>query len=585
LGVLAGQVRSAPDILPIDGATVVTDLNTQCRSIQGEYMMVVPASVLNAYAEAEHFERATAENLAVVGSDVTWRDFDLLPAEDVGPAIDSPEYTPGTSRTDDTDGGSYCFIGLLQTSVPMKSMGLALGYIAALIAAAGCRSSMVILLLCLILLLHPAFPLFSPAAYGATIFQDVGIASPPVPVGSGARALGMGGAFIATADDATAASWNPAGLIQLEKPELSIVGAYELRSLDITSASHPESNTQADDGYGSLNYVSATLPVHWFKNLVFSVNYQRLYDFERSLDYRFDYPQSANNAKEQRHYRQSGKLGAVGLAGAAELTPRLSIGATLNIWTDELGWENGWREQYTSTLTAEVSGTPQTIHTTMSDAYEQFRGINANLGILWETRTWGRFGAVIRTPFTATMVHRFRFAQITITPTSTEQSDPYTLDETVELEMPLSYGAGWSRRFFDQLTIGLDLSRTHWDNYILTDAQGNEFSPIDGRPASRSRVDPTTHIRLGAEYVFLWPQHQAAIPLRGGLFYDPEPGQDQSRDYYGCTLGGGITRKKFSFDAACQLRWAQNADTNNLIVDSTADAYQHTLLASLIYYF
>jgi hypothetical protein len=137
LGVLAGQVRSAPDILPIDGATVVTDLNTQCRSIEGEYMMVVPASVLNAYAEAEHFERATAENLTVVGSDVTWRDFDLLPAEDVEPALDTPGYTPGTSPTDNADGGGYCFIGSLQTSVPMKSKGLALGYIKALIAAAG----------------------------------------------------------------------------------------------------------------------------------------------------------------------------------------------------------------------------------------------------------------------------------------------------------------------------------------------------------------------------------------------------------------------------------------------------------------
>jgi hypothetical protein len=56
------------------------------------------------------------------------------------------------------------------------------------------------------------------------IYQDVSIASSPNPVGSGARALGMGGAFIAVADDATAASWNPSGLIQLERPELSIVG-------------------------------------------------------------------------------------------------------------------------------------------------------------------------------------------------------------------------------------------------------------------------------------------------------------------------------------------------------------------------
>src|SRR5262245_55053965 len=41
--------------------------------------------------------------------------------------------------------------------------------------------------------------------------------------GSGARAFGMGGAFLARADDATAASWNPAGLSYLRLPELSLV--------------------------------------------------------------------------------------------------------------------------------------------------------------------------------------------------------------------------------------------------------------------------------------------------------------------------------------------------------------------------
>src|SRR6266581_6250480 len=44
-------------------------------------------------------------------------------------------------------------------------------------------------------------------------------------LGSGARAFGMGGAFLARADDATAASWNPAGLSYLRNPEVSIVGA------------------------------------------------------------------------------------------------------------------------------------------------------------------------------------------------------------------------------------------------------------------------------------------------------------------------------------------------------------------------
>jgi hypothetical protein len=38
-------------------------------------------------------------------------------------------------------------------------------------------------------------------------------------IGVGARALGMGGAFVSIADDATATYWNPAGLVQLESRE------------------------------------------------------------------------------------------------------------------------------------------------------------------------------------------------------------------------------------------------------------------------------------------------------------------------------------------------------------------------------
>ena len=44
------------------------------------------------------------------------------------------------------------------------------------------------------------------------------------PVGAGARALAMGGAFIAVADDATAGSWNPAGLALLDRPQASFAG-------------------------------------------------------------------------------------------------------------------------------------------------------------------------------------------------------------------------------------------------------------------------------------------------------------------------------------------------------------------------
>ncbi len=70
----------------------------------------------------------------------------------------------------------------------------------------------------------------------------IDITSTPNPVGSGARALGMGGAFIAVADDATAASWNPGGLVQLERPELSAVGEGFYRAENNKFADHPESS-------------------------------------------------------------------------------------------------------------------------------------------------------------------------------------------------------------------------------------------------------------------------------------------------------------------------------------------------------
>jgi long-subunit fatty acid transport protein len=101
------------------------------------------------------------------------------------------------------------------------------------------------------------------------------------PVGSGARAMGMGGSFISIADDATAASWNPAGLIQLRKPEIAVVfSATELNEdLDFSLAS--EASGKQSSSSTDLNYFAVSVPCSsdtCGKNMVFSLNYQRLFD-------------------------------------------------------------------------------------------------------------------------------------------------------------------------------------------------------------------------------------------------------------------------------------------------------------------
>src|SRR5690348_1038381 len=66
----------------------------------------------------------------------------------------------------------------------------------------------------------------------------------------GARSLGMCGAFLGLADDASAAEANPAGLSILRKPEVSIEGRnYQEQQLFTTSGTFPAVSRSAFTNY------------------------------------------------------------------------------------------------------------------------------------------------------------------------------------------------------------------------------------------------------------------------------------------------------------------------------------------------
>jgi long-subunit fatty acid transport protein len=149
----------------------------------------------------------------------------------------------------------------------------------------------------------------------------------------------------------------------------------------------------------------------------------------------------------------------------------------------------------------------------------------------------------------------------------------------------MSYGVGLAWRFSDEFTVDLDVYRTDWSKYFLKDNDGNKFSPIDGRPKGESHVKDTTQVRAGGEYLFIFQNKELVVPVRAGLFYDPQPSEGSPADFYGFALGSGIGYKGFIFDMAYQLRWGTNVDTGNMISSSKADIYQHSFLASVIYHF
>lgn len=196
-------------------------------------------------------------------------------------------------------------------------------------------------------------------------------------------------------------------------------------------------------------------------------------------------------------------------------------------------------------------------------------------------------GAVIKTPFTASVKNGYSEEWIkrdAATGTIIESAS-ITDSEDLEIDMPMSYGLGFAWRVSDQISLDLDVYRTEWSNYIITDSEGNKTSGIGGQAESESNVEDTTQVRFGGEYLIIRPAQTMVIPLRAGIFYDPEPAYDGTKDFYGLSLGSGIGYKRFIVDLAYQLRWGRDVETNNLIANSTADITQHTVLLSVIYHF
>jgi long-subunit fatty acid transport protein len=441
---------------------------------------------------------------------------------------------------------------------------------------ADCRSVFSRLLLCGVLALAAVAAIgFAPSpGFCQTKFK---FSSSPNPVGSGARALGMGGAFIAVADDATAASWNPGGLMQLERPEISVVGEAVSRTEDNTFGTNPEASGSQHSSRQGLNYLSAAYPFSLLEhNMILSLNYQHLYDFTRKWDFPFIDEVSTQNVS----FRESGGLYAYGLAYCIQINPELSLGFTLNLWDDGI-YENGWKQvQARSGKVRDLDGNKLPFSYFREDRYA-FHGFNANVGVLWSATSKLTLGAVFKTPFTADLKHDY-FSTVSYA-RQAPHADTDSLDE--EMDMPMSYGIGAAYRFSDRLTVSMDIYRTEWGDFVHTDAKGVKTSPISGLPIEKSTVGATTQMRAGVEYLIIKPRY--VIPLRAGAFYDLAPAEDSPDEYFGVSVGSGLAIGRFVFDIAYQFRSGNDVGKSLMSRERelSQDISEHTVYSSLIVHF
>ncbi|KPA09403.1 Membrane protein involved in aromatic hydrocarbon degradation, partial [Candidatus Magnetomorum sp. HK-1] len=258
------------------------------------------------------------------------------------------------------------------------------------------------------------------------------------------------------------------------------------------------------------------------------------------------------------------------------------IGFTLNQWNNDI-FKNRWTQEYHHTTTGTLGGAPLQIQAHRK-IQNTFRGVNVNLGILWDIHNDLSLGFIFKSPFKATVENRLDQYSEMISPMP--DIDYQNPTRTNYLYMPLSIGIGFLYRFSPQWFITCDLYRTNWHQFKYKDDKNNEYSPISKQLMHESNVKPTHQIRLGTEYVWVDHLQKDAFTVRTGIFYDPAPSEKGIDDYYGMSLGIGLTKLPwFSIDMAYQYRYGNHVGQSMLRhMEFSQDVHEHMIYSSIIYY-
>ncbi len=447
------------------------------------------------------------------------------------------------------------------------------------------------------------------------------VSSSPNFVGSGARALGMGGAFIAVADDATAASWNPGGLTQLERPEFSIVYSWKWFNEQFAETQHIIPDGMYSVDLDELNYMSFVYPIPWTldgRNLVLSLNYQTKYDFDRSLSFRAQKAtRNPNSIIPWTHvsgyidFDQKGSLATLSPAAGIEITDKLSVGMAVNIWDSSLiggnEWESVTKNRNVVSLIVPGGATSGAGTLATYEKYDNVSGLNYTFGALYKPTGRLSIGAVYHTAYSTDV----DFTRSVATRGGVFGREEFT---RLRIDWPASMGLGVAYRFAkDKLTLSLDVTRRNWDSFVKTFPTGERLSPLTDSDKSVSPAQSTYAVRLGGEYVFFNADkaRQKILPsLRAGIFWDPQPATGRSitesgsitsadgdpDNFYGFAVGVGVLMyNRVNVDLAYEYRRGDKVRRDTLFNESLSNptlisgfyenVEQHLLYLSTIVYF
>jgi len=381
--------------------------------------------------------------------------------------------------------------------------------------------------------------------------------------GSGARAAGMGNAFIAVSDDGTAASWNPAGLSQLQKPEFSIVHTTGrrgrtldgYRTRDETSAY----TTLGDASYtADIEFASAAIPFKVAgKPVTLQAGWRRLYQLSSTLGGETTRVPLTEDARPPGVVRidaaTDGSIHLWTFAGAVRLTNRLSLGASFDLF------RGGWEERGNVSEEPGIAGPPDFVNTVRDNRVD---GHNVSFGLLLTYPSLS-VGLVYHGALQGDF-HEKQSAR-----SSLRESVEFATPDTAQLRFPRSIGAGVAWRPRPLLRFALDVTHDEWTDFLVDPTPGTPgtaVSAVDGLPPGLSATRDTTSVNVGMEK--LLSAKGAFVPLRLGAAYEPQGARDplvrDDFNYFVLAAGTGFNTNSVKLDLAVEYRWGAYDNTQDI---------------------
>jgi hypothetical protein len=341
----------------------------------------------------------------------------------------------------------------------------------------------------------------------------------------GARSLGFGGAFVALADDATAAFANPAGLVQLIEPEISVEGRFWGYTTDYTLGGRIDGEptgfgidtavglrtAESHDDITGLSFLSFVHPgKRW--SLAFFRHQLANFEFFSQTEALFratappDPPGLTSRSLDVRASTDSELVGW-GVSGAYRVTDDLSLGLGLTHFdSDVLSKVDTFLPDSLERFFEKNSYLPERRVATTTLSVDE-TDLAVSVGVLWRlTELWSVGGFWRQGPQLSMDI------ETRAGPSGFLDVPPGTLVDasTSAVDLPDVYGLGVAFRSADgRFAVSFEWDRVEYAT--IMDSLEFETGAV---------VDDGDELHVGGEYVLL--ERTPIVALRLGAWLDPD---------------------------------------------------------------